>query len=124
MSLWSKFFGKSETQAGNDLSDLPKYWQWLASDNPIKKFTGIGWIEMVFREHPEAIGGQEHKKSVEILKGVLNARNKGLQAEALTVLALIKAVDTLPQIIEKTNDPNPNVREKAIWARDKLQSSP
>jgi hypothetical protein len=123
MIFWSKLFGKSKTQSGNDLSDLPMYWRWVESDNPIEQFAGIGSIEMVFREHPEAIGSREHHKSVELLMGVMNGRSNALQAEAVTVLALIKAKDALPQIIEKTNDPDKNVREKAILARDKLSGT-
>lgn len=121
MNLWTKLFGKNQTQSGNDLSDLPMYWQWIGSDNPIEKFAGIGSIELVFREHPEAIGDREHWNSVELLMGVMNGRSKALLAEAIMVLTLIKAKDALPQIIEKTNDPDPNVREKAILARNKLR---
>jgi hypothetical protein len=120
MKFWRRLFGKHEAQSSNEMSDLPTYWQWIGGSNPIEQFAAIGSIEMVFREHPEAIGGPEHKRTVELLNGVLNGASKALQAEAITVLALIKAADALPQIIQKTEDPDPNVREKAMRARDEL----
>ncbi|MCS6303439.1 MAG: hypothetical protein H8K07_07220 [Nitrospira sp.] len=121
MSLWGKLFGKSNKQSGNDVADLPMYWQWISSNNPIEQFTGIGSIEMVFREHPDAIGGPEHNRSVELLRRVLNGRSKALQKEAMTVLALIKAKDALPDISKKLDDADPNVREKARIASDMLR---
>jgi len=40
MTLWGKLFGK-KTKSGNDLSDLPTYWQWVASSNPIVSLNGV-----------------------------------------------------------------------------------
>ena len=121
MRLWNKFFGKNKKQSGNDIADLPTYWQWVSGDDPIEKFAGIGSIEMVFREHPEAIGSSEHKVSVELLRLVLSERSKTLQTEAMIVLALIKAMDALPDIVKKLNDADPNVREEAKIASNMLR---
>ena len=121
MKFWRRLFGKQEAQSGNELSDLPTYWQWIESRNPLVEFAAIGSIEMVFQTHPEALGGLEYKRSVELLKGMLNGGREALQAEAITVLAAIKATDVLPEIVQKTKDDDPNVREKAIRARDELR---
>jgi hypothetical protein len=115
MSLWIKLFGK-KSEPGKAISDLPTYWNWVISDNPIEQFTGIGSIELVFRNNPDAIGSEEHRKSTELLKRTLFARNKGIQAQAIQVLALIKASEALPEIIQKTYDSAPKVQEAAVLA--------
>lgn len=121
MSLWGKLFGKGNKPSGNDVGDLPTYWQCISSNNPIEQFTGIWSIEMVFREHPDAIRGPEHNRSVDLLRRVLNGRSKALQAEAITVLALIKAKQALPDISKKLYDADANVREEARIASDMLR---
>ena len=121
MSFLGRLFRRKPPASGDELSDLPTYWSWVSGDDPIAQFAGIGSIELVFRKHPEAIGGGEHRRSVVLLKSILGGRSRGLQVLAIQALALIKAVDALPELLEKTSDGDPRVREAAQKAMEKLR---